>query len=139
MRFNFCVTYSTYHSQHALKGYIGHKSLEDLALSRRNRCLTPFHSVTQPPNLGFWISRSKPCLYFYFGQNVTRTKNHVIVLQIVTRAQNYVIFKIFKYVFFYSINERNYSVLYFYINFFLFFCIKNKWGLHTTYPKREVP
>ena len=25
------------------------------------------------------------------------------------------------------------------IYFFLFFCIKNKWRLHPTYPKREVP
>ena len=28
--------------------------------------------------------------------------------------------------------------MYFVFGFFLFFCIKNKWRLHTTYPKREV-
>ena len=40
---------------------------------------------------------------FYFGQNVTRTKSHVIIWQFVTRTQNYVIFK---YVILYTINER---------------------------------
>ena len=29
-------------------------------------------------------------------------------------------------------------VMYSVFSFFLFFCIKNKWWLHTTYPKREV-
>ena len=29
-----------------IKGYIGHKSLEDQTLSRWNGCLTPSHSVT---------------------------------------------------------------------------------------------
>ena len=41
-----------------IKRYISHKSLEDQTLSRRNGCLIHSHSVTQPPDLGLWISRS---------------------------------------------------------------------------------
>ena len=40
------------------KRYIGQKSLENQTVSGRNGCLIPSYSVTQPSDLGFWISRS---------------------------------------------------------------------------------
>ena len=120
-----------------IRKYIGHKSLEDQILFGQNGCLTPSHSITQPSDLGFWFSRSS-LVFIYFGQNVTRTIDNVIIWQNVTRIQNYVIFTFFKICNFYSINEWNYSVMYFVIS--IFFCIKkNKWRLYTTYPKKEVP
>ena len=101
-----------------IKRYIGHNSLENLTLSGQNGCLTPSYSVTQPPNLGLWLSRSS-LVFIYFGQNVTRTKNHVIIWQFVTRTQSHVIFQFSKYVFFYSINEENNSVMYLFFLIFL--------------------
>ena len=120
--------------------YIGHKSLEDKTLFGQNKCLTLSHSITQPLDLGLWFSKSS-LVFVCFGQNVTKTTNHVNIWQVVTRTQSYVILKFFRTCnFFYSINEWNYSVMYFVIDIFFFFCIKkNKWQLHTTYPKREVP
>ena len=97
-----------------IRKYIGHKSLEDQTLSGRNGCLTPSHSVTQPPDLGFWFSRSS-LVFICFGQNVIRTTSYVIIWQIVTRIQSYVIFKFFKICNFYSINEENNSVMYLFI------------------------
>ena len=78
---------------------------------------------------------------FYFGQFVTRTKSHIIIWQFITRTQSHVIFQIFKYVFFYSINDKGTIQSCIYIQFFFsfLFCIKNKWRLHTTYPKIEMP
>ena len=103
-----------------IKRYIGHQSLEDQTLSGRNGCLTPSYSITQPSNLGLWLSRSS-IVFIYFGQNVTRTKSRVIIWQFVTRTQSHVIFQFSKYVILYSINEKNNSVMYLFI---LFFCIK---------------
>ena len=103
-----------------IKRYIGPKSLEDQTLSGRNGCLTPSHSVTQPPDLGLWLSRSS-LVFIYFGQNVTRTKSHVF-WQFVTRTESHVIFQSFQLcIFFYSVNEENNLVMYL---FFLIFCIK---------------
>ena len=121
-----------------IRKYIGHKSLEDQTFSRQNGCLTPSYSVTQPSDLGFWFSRSS-LVFIYFGQNVTRTLGHVIIWQIVTRTQSYVIFKFFKICNFYSINEWNYFVLYLVIIIFSFsfFLYKKKWRLHTTYQKER--
>ena len=121
-----------------IKRYIGHKSLEDQTLSGRNGCLTPSHSVTQPPDLGLWLSRSS-LVFICFGQNVTRTKAHVNSWQIVTRTQNYVTFQFYKYVIFIQSMKRTIQLCICIYLFFLIFCIKNKWRLHTTYPKREVP
>ena len=59
-----------------IKMYISYKSVEDQTFYGRNGCLTPSHSVTQPPDLGFWLSRSS-LVFICFGQNVTRTKIHV--------------------------------------------------------------
>ena len=59
-----------------IKRYISYKSVEDQTFYGRNGCLTPSHSVTQPPDLGFWLSRSS-LVFICFGQNVTRTKIHV--------------------------------------------------------------
>ena len=106
-----------------IKWYIGHKSLEDQTLSERNRYLAPSHSLTQPLDLGLWLSRSS-LIFVCFGQNVTRTKNHVF-WQIATRTQSYVIFKFFKICNFCSINEENDSVMYLVFFFFLIFLHKN--------------
>ena len=108
-----------------IKGYIGHKSLEDQTLSWQNGCLIPSHFVTQPPNLGLWISRSKPCLSFYFGQNVTRTRSHVFLVDC-NQDPKPCNFQFFNYVIFYSVNERmlfSHVVLRFFFFFFNFFII----------------
>ena len=87
--------------------YIGHKSLEDQTLSGQNGCLslTPCHFLTQPPNLGLWLSRSS-LVFVCFGQDVTRTTSHVNIQQIVTRTQSYVVFKFIKYVIFIQSMKR---------------------------------
>ena len=108
-----------------IKKYTGHKSLEDQTSSGWNGCLTPSHSITQPLDLGLWLSRSS-LVFIYFGQNVTRTKSHVIIWQFVTRTQSHVIFQFSKYVILYSINEENNSIMYLFFLFFFFFLYKKK-------------
>ena len=104
-----------------IKRYIGHKSLEDQTLSGRNRCLAPSHFVIQPLDLSLWLSKSSLVFTFYFGQNVTRTKNHVIIQQIVTRTQNYVIFNFpIMYIFIQS-TKRTIQSCILYLVFFYFF------------------
>ena len=118
-----------------MKWYIGHKSLEDQTLSGRNGCLTPSHSVTQPPDLGLWLSRSS-LVFIYFGQNVTRTKSHVF-WQFVTRTQSDVIFQSFQlcFFFYYSVNEENNLVMYL---FFLFFVLKKISGDSIPLTQKEM-
>ena len=53
-----------------------------------------FHSVTQPLDLGLWLSRSS-IVFICFGQNVTRTKIHVF-WQFITRTQSHVSFQFFQ-------------------------------------------
>ena len=119
-----------------IKGYIGHKSLKYQTLSGWNGCLTPFHFVTQPPNLGLWKSRSKSCLFFYFGQNVTRIRSHVFLVDCNQDLKPCNFQSFFQICIFYSINERKpFSYVLLYLIFL--FCIKNKWRLHITYPKNR--
>ena len=122
-----------------IRKYIGHKSLEDQTLSGWNGCLTPSHSVTQPSALSFWFSSSRLCLYLFWVECNQDNKSckYLVDCNQDSKLCNFLIFQIRN---FYSINEWNYSAMYFVISiFFLFFCInKNKLRLHTTYPKREV-
>ena len=69
-----------------INGYIGHESLEVQNLSGRNGCLTPSHSITQPPNLVSLDRQTQALsssffffLFSFFGQIVTRTQSHVIL------------------------------------------------------------
>ena len=126
-----------------IRNYIGHKSLEDQTLSRQNGCLTPSHSVTQPSDLGFWFSRSS-LVFICFGQNVTKTTNHVNIWQIIIRTPSYVTLFCFfffcfpRYVILFNQGMERFSHVF--CNQYFFFCIKkNKWRLHTIYPKREAP
>ena len=114
-----------------INGYIGHESLEVQNLSGRNGCLTPSHSITQPPNLVSLDRQTQALsssffffLFSFFGQIVTRTQSHVIL--------NLLSF------FFYSINDngtiQSCKVVF---NFFLFFCIKKISGDSTLLIQKE--
>ena len=100
----------------------------------------PFHNLASELS---YFGQVDLCLIFVFifGQIVTGTKSHVFFWQIVTRTQSLVRFNLSNCIYFYSINDNEafWSCNFVFYFFFLFFCIKNKWQLHTTYPKREVP
>ena len=109
-----------------IKGYIGHKSLEDQTLSRWNGCLTYSHSVTQPLNLVSLDRQTQVLSLSYFGQIVTRTKSHVFLVDC-NQDPKPCNFKIFKHVFFYSISEtEQFSHVQLYLIFSYFFCKKKK-------------
>ena len=48
--------------------YIGYQSMEDKTMSRWNRCLTPSHSITYPPSLGFLDRQISVLSFFNFGR-----------------------------------------------------------------------
>ena len=120
-----CLSYMQHIIHIMQKEYIGHQSLEDQTLSRRNGCLRPSHSVTQPPNLVLLDRQIYALSFFYFlvdcNQDLKPCKIQFI-----------------KFVFiFYLFNDNEAFQLGKFVFFFLFFCIKNKWRLHTTYPKKR--
>ena len=62
------------------KGYIGHQSLEDQTLFGQNGCLTPSHSVTQPPNLVLLDRQTCALSFFYFWVECNQDKRPCIRL-----------------------------------------------------------
>ena len=110
--------------------YIGDKNLEDRTLSGWNGCLTPSHSITQPPDLGFWFSRSS-LVFICFGQNVTRIASHVKYLVDCNQDPKLCNF------FIYSINEENNSIMYLFFLFSFFFFYKKISGNSTPLTQKE--
>ena len=124
------------------KGYIGHQSLEDQTLFGWNGCLTPFHFITQPLNLVL-LDRQICTLSFFlfFGQIVTRTKSFVFFCIDCNQDSRpcKVEFTKIVFIFIQSMTMKYFDHIICISFFFFLFCIKNKWRLHTTYLKREVP
>ena len=123
------------------KWYIGHQRLEDQTLSGRNRCLTPSHSKTQPPNLVLLDRQTCALSFFYLWVDCSQDKKACILLVDCNQDSKSCKIHFIKLVFIsiQSMTMKHFDHVFCILFFFLFFCIKNKWRLHTTYPKREVP
>ena len=96
--------------------YIGHKSLEDQTLSGQNGCLTSSHSVTQPLDLGLWLSRySLVIFFFFFLVECNQVNKPCIFGRLYLGPQSYVIFKFSKICNFFiqSMKRKIQSCIYF--------------------------
>ena len=104
-----------------IKWYIGHKILEDQTLSRWNGCLTPSHSVTQPPNLDLWLSRSS-FVFVLFWVECNQDKKPCNYLVVCNQDPKPCNFQSYKYVIFIqSMNRTIQSCICIYLFFLIFF------------------